>query len=78
MTITLEIVKALRAKTGADFSSCKRALERREGLAEYAEEYLRKRGLAVAIRGPDGVALTGEAHTDALCHEWAAHKRGER
>jgi len=59
MTITSEIVKSLREKTGAGMMDCKRALEATNGDMEKAIEYLRKRGAATAEKRADRAANQG-------------------
>jgi len=49
-TITAEMVRELREKTGAGMMDCKRALEETGGDAEKAVALLRERGLAAAAR----------------------------
>ncbi|MCP3922767.1 MAG: translation elongation factor Ts [Desulfobacterales bacterium] len=48
MNISAEMVKELRAKTGAGIMDCKAALKDCEGDAEKAVDFLRKKGLATA------------------------------
>ena len=48
MTITAEMVKNLREKTGAGMMDCKKALTEAEGDFDKAVELLRKKGLAAA------------------------------
>jgi elongation factor Ts len=48
MNVTAEMVKELRAKTGAGIMDCKQALKDCEGDAEKAVDFLRKKGLATA------------------------------
>ncbi len=48
MTITAEMVKQLREKTGAGMMDCKKALSESAGDFEKAIEILRKKGLAAA------------------------------
>jgi len=47
-TITAQMVKELREKTGAGMMDCKKALQEAEGDMEKAIEVLRKRGIAKA------------------------------
>ncbi|MCX7984782.1 MAG: translation elongation factor Ts [Bacteroidetes bacterium] len=58
-TITSELVKQLREKTGAGMMDCKRALEETNGNMDAAIEYLRKRGAATAAKRADKVANQG-------------------
>ncbi|MCG3175299.1 MAG: Elongation factor Ts [Candidatus Omnitrophica bacterium] len=50
MTATVEIVKALRDRTGAGMMDCKAALEASSGDIEKAVDYLRKKGMASAAK----------------------------
>ncbi|MFH1262064.1 MAG: translation elongation factor Ts [Pseudomonadota bacterium] len=50
MTITPELVKDLREKTGAGMLDCKKALEESSGNVDKAIEFLRKKGLASAAK----------------------------
>lgn len=50
MKITADMVKALRARTGAGVMDCRRALEEARGDLEAAAQMLRTRGLAAAAR----------------------------
>lgn len=50
MTATVEIVKALRDRTGAGMMDCKAALEASAGNIEQAVDYLRKKGMAQAAK----------------------------
>jgi elongation factor Ts len=49
-TITAEMVRELREKTGAGMMDCKRALEEAGGDVEQASALLRERGLAAAAK----------------------------
>src|SRR5882757_8865631 len=65
-TISAQMVKELRDKTGAGMMDCKAALGETEGHMEQAIDWLRKKGLAkaankagrIAAEGLIGVALT--------------------
>jgi elongation factor Ts len=57
--ITSEIVKKLRDQTGAGMMDCKRALEECNGDMEQANEFLRKKGQAVAAKRADREANQG-------------------
>jgi elongation factor Ts len=59
MTITNDVIKKLREKTGAGMMDCKRALEATAGDMEAAIEYLRKKGAAVAQKRADRAAREG-------------------
>ncbi len=48
MTITAQMVKELREKTGVGMMACKEALQATNGNMEKAIEYLRKKGMAAA------------------------------
>ena len=50
MTISAELVKELREKTGVGFMECKSALQESKGDLEAAITILRKRGLASACQ----------------------------
>ncbi|MFZ5570992.1 MAG: translation elongation factor Ts [Thermodesulfobacteriota bacterium] len=49
-TISAEMVKQLRAKTGAGMMDCKEALAECNGDLEKAVDYLRKKGMATALK----------------------------
>ncbi len=59
MTITAEMVKALREKTGAGLMDCKRALSDSSGDLEKAIDILRQKGLATAAKKSSRVASEG-------------------
>ncbi|MFM7622743.1 MAG: translation elongation factor Ts [Alphaproteobacteria bacterium] len=79
-TITAEMVRDLREKSGAGMMDCKKALTETWGDFEEAQQWLRKKGLAaaakkssraaadglvaVAVDGPRGVVLEVNAETD--------------
>lgn len=48
--ITMEMIKELRAKTGVGISKCKEALEQSSGNLEDAVTFLRKAGIASAVK----------------------------
>jgi len=50
LTITTEMIKELRKRTGAGILDCKKALEATSGDAEKAIVYLREKGLAKAAK----------------------------
>ena len=50
MEVTVDMIKALRAKSGAGVMDCKRALEEAEGDTERAESFLKKKGLSDAAK----------------------------
>jgi len=53
MSISAELVKALREKTGVGFMECKRALEEANGDLESAVTILRKKGFSAGAKKPD-------------------------
>ncbi|MDR9406052.1 MAG: translation elongation factor Ts [Spiribacter sp.] len=59
MAITAELVKDLRARTGAGMMECKKALVETSGDMDAAIEHMRKRGLAKADKKADRVAAEG-------------------
>ncbi|MBE3577417.1 MAG: translation elongation factor Ts [Limnochordales bacterium] len=65
-TITSEMVKELRERTGAGMLDCKKALEATGGDMEKAVEELRKKGLAAAAKRAGRVA--SEGIVDAYIH----------
>jgi elongation factor Ts len=50
MTITAEMVKELRQKTGAGMMDCKKALVEKDGNLEAAAQFLREKGIADAAK----------------------------
>lgn len=59
MTIKAAQVKELREKTGAGIMDCKKALTETGGDMEKAIEYLRKKGIASAVKKADRIAAEG-------------------
>lgn len=59
MTVTAEMVKDLRERTGAGMMDCKRALTETDGDVERAIELLRERGLATAAKKAGRTASEG-------------------
>lgn len=59
MKITVDIVKALREKTGCGMMDCKNALKEAKGDSEKAMEILRKKGFAAAARRAGRTAAQG-------------------
>ena len=59
MTITAQMVKALREKTGVGMMDCKTALNETGGDMEAAVDWLRKKGLSKAAKKADRVAAEG-------------------
>ena len=64
MEITADMVKKLRIRTNAGMMDCKKALEESEGNFEKAMDYLRKKGLATAMK------RAGRATTEGLIHSY--------
>ncbi len=50
MNVTVDMIKELRARTGAGMMDCKKALAENDGDMEKAIDYLRKKGLAQAAK----------------------------
>jgi len=65
-TITAEMVKQLRAQSGAGIMDCKEALTECEGDLEKASDFLRKKGLATAQKRAGRVA--GEGVVQSYIH----------
>ena len=59
MTITAQMVKDLREKTGAGMMDCKAALQETDGDMEAAVDWLRTKGLAKAAKKAGRVAAEG-------------------
>ena len=59
MSITPQMVKDLRDKTGAGMADCKKALDEAQGDMQEAVEILRKRGAASAAKRADRSANEG-------------------
>lgn len=59
MDISLDMIKALREKTGCGMMDCKAALNEAKGNAEKANDILRQKGLASAARRSGRVAAQG-------------------
>lgn len=59
MTVTLDQIKSLRAKTGVSTMACKKALEEAGGDEEKAIELLRKKGEAKAAKRADRATANG-------------------
>ena len=66
MEVTAEMVRTLRDLTGAGVMDCKRALEQTEGNTQKAEELLREKGLAAAMKKTD--RETREGLVEAYIH----------
>jgi elongation factor Ts len=65
-SITTEMVKQLREKTGAGMMDCKKALEETGGDSDKAIEYLRKKGAATAAKRAD--KETNQGVVEAYIH----------
>ena len=59
MSVTIELIKDLREKSGAGMADCKKALEETNGDIPKAIEYLRKKGAAMATKRADKIAKEG-------------------
>lgn len=59
MAITTEMIKELRAATGAGVLDCKKALQETDGDFDRAVEFLRQKGLAAAAKKADREANEG-------------------
>ncbi len=59
MAVTVEMVKELRAATGAGMLDCRKALEEANGDFQKAVELLRQKGMATAAKRADRVASNG-------------------
>jgi elongation factor Ts len=59
LEVTVELIKALREKTGAGIMDSKKALEEADGDLEKAQALLREKGLATAAKKADRATLEG-------------------
>ncbi len=59
MSISAQMIKELRERTGAGMLDCKKALSETEGNADKAIEWLRKKGLSKAAKKAGRVAAEG-------------------
>ena len=59
MNVTPETIKSLRERTGAGIMDCKKALLDSSGNLDSAIEYLRKKGLASAVKKADRTTSDG-------------------
>ncbi|ANU13551.1 translation elongation factor Ts [Planococcus halocryophilus] len=59
MAVTAQMVKELRAKTGAGMMDCKKALVQTDGDMEAAIDFLREKGLSSASKKADRIAAEG-------------------
>lgn len=66
MEITASVVKELREKTGVGMMDCKTALKESNGDIEKAIEYLRKKGIATALKR--GGRSTSEGQVQSYIH----------
>lgn len=71
-TISMELVKELRAKTQVSLMECKKSLEETNGDLERAMELLRKRGAAVAAKRSENETSQGRV----ACHVDEKGKHG--
>ena len=70
MSVTAEVVRQLRERTGAGMMECKKALVETQGNLDAAAELMRKQGLAKADKKATRVAAEG-----VIAHELAADGR---
>jgi len=61
-TISAQMVKELREKTGAGMLDCKKALTATDGDMEKAIDFLREKGIASAAKKADRIAAEGTAY----------------
>ncbi len=59
MTVTVQMIKELREKSGAGMLDCKKALAENDGDVDKAFDYLREKGIAKAAKKADRVAAEG-------------------
>lgn len=59
MEVTVDLIKALREKTGAGIMDTKKALEEADGDLDKAQALLREKGLATAAKKADRATLEG-------------------
>lgn len=64
MAITAQMVKELRAQTGAGMMDCKKALTETDGNIEQAVDFLREKGMAKAAKKSDRIAAEGLTHIE--------------
>ncbi len=60
--ITMELIQALRERTGIGMMDCKKALQEADGDIEKAIELLRKKGAAVAAKRSGNTTAEGVVH----------------
>lgn len=59
MSVSLELIKQLRAETSASIADCRKALDNSEGDIARAREILKKKGLEMAAKKADRVTSQG-------------------
>ena len=59
MEITTEMIKKLRADTGAGMLDCRKALQEADGDYQKAVDFLREKGMETALKRADRVATNG-------------------
>lgn len=69
MTITAQMVKELRERTGAGPLDCKNALTQYDGNMDQAADYLREKGLAKAAK------KVGRATNEGIVHAYVHHNK---
>ncbi|MGB2991956.1 MAG: translation elongation factor Ts [Paenisporosarcina sp.] len=62
MAVTAQMVKELRAKTGAGMMDCKKALVETDGNIDAAVDFLREKGLSSAAKKADRIAAEGTTY----------------
>ncbi len=63
MSVSADLVKKLREKTGAGMMDCKRALQKAQGDMDKAVDYLREQGVARASKKASRIAKEGIIHS---------------
>jgi len=63
VSISTELIKALREKTGVGIMDCKEALKETDGDLEKAVDYLRKKGIATAQKRGGRTASEGQVQS---------------
>jgi elongation factor Ts len=63
MEITADMIKALRAETGAGILDCRKALQESNGDVQKAIEWLREKGMAMAAKRSDRETSNGMVET---------------
>ncbi|HET8938916.1 MAG TPA: translation elongation factor Ts [Polyangiales bacterium] len=61
-TVTMDLIKELRQRTGAGIADCKVALQESDADMEKAIEYIQKKGLAKAAKKAGAIAAEGMVH----------------